>query len=163
MHVKDDTGAGAGGVAISAAGQNKKTDKSGFVAFDALPADSYTAGLGPLTGAYDPPPETSKSTQVQNGGVKVLSFTLRRRAKLKVKVVQKGAPSNVLEKADVTVTGDESPPAGKTKAGNGIADFGSVKAGDYFISVALSTKDAENFKAPTDPVEVKLAPGDDKT
>jgi hypothetical protein len=163
VHLKDDSGTGVGGIKITSGGKIQTTDKSGFAAFDALPAGPYTAELGALTDAHEPPSEISKPAEVKDGGVKVLSFQVRRRAKLKVKVVQKGAPTKFLGDADVTVTGDENPPPGKTKSADGIADFGSRKAGNYTIVATLSPTDAPNFKAPTDPIPVTLAPGDDKT
>lgn len=164
VHVMNDLGDSLEGVRVDVADSEKPTEPSGFVRFDPLEAERYTATLLPLPGNvalnHDLPESTTRNVWLSQGEIAYLAFSLRRKATLKVKVVKQTDHLVLFSGATATVTGHGDPGDVVTVAG--IADYGKRSAGPYTVKVALSDPDNADYFAPTDAAPFELLPGEDE-
>jgi hypothetical protein len=165
VHVMDDRGEAVKGIEVDVAGAKKSSEDSGFARFDPVKDSEVLAVTLPaqLPDAYDDPQPKSGKAQLAPGEVGYVSFSLPRKPKLKVKVVQKGVPAKLFGKADVKITGKaKSKTATKTSLdGTGLADLEFQTADEYTVEVTLDPEDAKGFFVPA-LAPVTLAAGDDK-
>jgi hypothetical protein len=176
IHVLDDGGGNVkDAVALKNGGDNKPTDASGLATYDPLPAGAYTASLGKLTtelsARYVPPARLEEPAAVSPGQITYVSFELKRKAQLKVRVAHVGDPAIVFPDAAVHVdSGPDKPPSAKMPA-SGLHDytekFGKFSPGSYKLKSVLSADDAKKYETVVDfgaqTHDLELAPGEERT
>ena len=157
-------------VSLSVTQELSGETKGGFAGFNDLTAGPYSVTLGDIPEQYDPPNEKTKTVNAEKGVTKVVSFKLRRRAKLKVKLVVKSGANLATESplaVDVPVkadyTGDGAPPKdGNPTSKSAVADFGAVSSGKVVLTPTFSGLSKDDYEYTDDPQEVTLNAGDDK-
>lgn len=161
VHVMDDAGASLEGVEVTVTSA-KKTERSGFVRFDELESQRYTASLSPLSGEiaedYDPPESDTAAVHLSQGEVAYLAFQLRRKATLHVTVALDTNHGQVFDGATVTVDGPRNP--GAKAADQGIARYPKLSSGPYSVKATLKPADDADYFAPNDALPVVLSPGE---
>src|SRR5262245_47051827 len=102
----DDRGKGLEKISVSVAGGDE-TDDTGFVSFDPLKAGKYTVKVEDLSSdlakLYDLPDPRSRTVELVEGEIAYLPFQLPRRAKLRVKVVNRKDRNVFIDDATITI------------------------------------------------------------
>jgi hypothetical protein len=161
----DDLGDAVKGVDVEVVGVKRSpTGGNGFARFDPLEARKYTAKLpDDLPAAYDAPRTRTADAWLDQGEVGYLSFSLPRKAKVKIKVIKKGDGTQLFGGATVKLTGKAKGGSATATTANdtGLIEPQTVTADEYTLAVTLKSDDDERFFVP-DLAPVMLAAGDDK-
>lgn len=167
IQVNDDLGGGVQGVNVTGAGSSKPTDPTGFASWDPVDSGPYQAKIEALSNTlkdkYILPAATTSAATVNDGEIAFVPFVVTRKASLKVLVFEKGKPEKLFGAATVTAAGDAPLGDKPTSGGTGLADYGKVAPGKLKITAKLAEADAKDYFCPVDPVEVTLAPGEERT
>ncbi len=168
IEVADENGTGVEGVSVTANGETKTTDSTGFAFWDPLPSKAYEAKLEPLAGEiktkYLPADVMVNPVTVTDGQIARTKFVIYRKAKLRVKVSDNDDPKRQIADIKILVTKAEAPVGEMPSEREKEVALGDLKPGAYKVKIELTAEEKTKFRVetPGDSQNITLAGADDK-